>query len=82
MNKALMLIAVILGILFVVAAIVYFITPASSLPGFLPGYQAGLGTHHYKHGIGSLLLGVACFVFAWFQSGKKEKSVKEEKQTE
>lgn len=77
MNKPLLIAVSVLGVLFVIASIIYFITPASSLPSFFPGHVAGLATHHYKHGIASLLLGVACFVFAWFQSGKK--SVKEEK---
>ena len=80
MNKSLISFAIILGIFFVVVAVMYFMTPAYSLPGFFPGYDAKLTTHHYKHGIGSLLLGVACFIFAWFQSGKKSKTplVKEE----
>lgn len=77
MNKPLVIIVVILGIVFLAISIVYFSTPAKALPSFFPGYDAHLSTHHYKHGIGSLLLGIACFVFAWFQSGKK-KSVKEE----
>jgi len=71
MQKLLVIVAILLGTLFVIAAFVYFSTPASSLPGFFPGHTAGAMTHHYKHGIGSLLLGIACFIFAWFQSGKK-----------
>lgn len=83
MNKLLLIVAVILGIVFLVVAFIYFTTPASSLPAFLPGHETARTTHvHYKHGIGSLLLGFACFVFAWFQSGKKEKLVKEEKKAE
>jgi len=79
MNKPLVIIAAILGIVFLGLAYIYFTTPASSLPSFFPGHETTITTHvHYKHGIGTLLLGVACFIFAWFQSGKK-KSVKEEK---
>jgi uncharacterized membrane-anchored protein YitT (DUF2179 family) len=74
MNKPLVIVAVILGIIFLVLAYVYFTTAASALPAFLPGHQAGLMTHHYKHGIGTLILGIACFIFAWFQSGKKKTS--------
>jgi hypothetical protein len=79
MNKPLVIVAVILGILLLVASVIYFIEPASSLPAFFPGHTAGMSAHHYKHGIGALLLGLACFVFAWFQSGKKSSSAKEEK---
>ena len=77
MNKPLVIVAALVGIVLVVAAVIYFSMPASSLPNFFPGYESGLSTHHYKHGIGALLLGIGCFIFAWFQSGKK--SVKEEK---
>lgn len=84
MNKLLVIIAAILGILFIVLGAVYLTMPASSLPSFLPGYASKTTTHiHYTHAVASLLLGVACFIFAWFQSGKKkgpkEPSVKEEK---
>ncbi|HWY79852.1 MAG TPA: hypothetical protein VNW29_05855 [Candidatus Sulfotelmatobacter sp.] len=78
MNKPLAISMIILGLLFIAVSFIYFLTPANALPGFLPGHQAVLTTHHYKHGVGSLLLGIACFIFVWFQSGKK-RLVKEEK---
>lgn len=61
--------AVLLGLVFVAVAIVYFVEPASSLPSFFPGHEAGSSHHHTKHGIAALVVAVACFVFAWFQSG-------------
>ena len=79
MKKALIVLAVILGLVLIITGVVYFMTPARFLPSFFPGYDRALMSHHYKHGIGSVILGIACFIFAWFQSGKKEKeSVKEE----
>ena len=72
MNKKITIsIGVILGILFLILAVVYWITPAASLPAFLPGHEHGVMTKHVKHGIGALMLGLGCFAFAWFQSGKK-----------
>lgn len=71
MNKPIVILAVIVGIIFVIVAIIYFLEPARALPQFFPGYDSKLSQHHYKHGIGSLLLGLACFAFGWFQSGKK-----------
>ena len=68
-NRQLIIPAVVLGVLLIVVAIVYFTSTASGLPSFFPGHQAGSGTHHTKHGIAALLLGLACFVFAWFQTG-------------
>ncbi len=73
-KKALLILAIILGIAFIVLAIIYFITPANALPSFIPGYQVGLIRKHYTHGVASLCLGLVCFAYAWFQSGKKSVS--------
>jgi hypothetical protein len=62
--------AVLVGLLFVVAAVLYFTQSAGSLPGFLPGHvpsgTAEAMTHHTKHGILALALAVCCFVAARF----------------
>jgi hypothetical protein len=68
-HKQLIIPAVILGTVLVVIGIIYWVTSASSLPSFFPGHQAGSSTHHVKHGIAAFLLGIACFAFAWFQTG-------------
>ena len=64
-------IAVVLGIALIAVAIVYWAEPAKSLPSFFPGHQAGSNPHHTKHGIAALLVGLACFAFAWFNTGPK-----------
>jgi uncharacterized membrane protein HdeD (DUF308 family) len=61
--------AILAGIVLIVIAVVYFAEPASSLPSFFPGHEAGSSHHHTKHGLLALILGLGCFVFAWFQSG-------------
>jgi Na+/H+ antiporter NhaD/arsenite permease-like protein len=67
--------AVLLGVLLIVIAIVYFVTPEHSLPSFFPGHASASAPeanhHHTKHGIAALVLALACFVFAWFQTGPK-----------
>jgi hypothetical protein len=68
-NRKLILPAVVVGVLLIAVAIVYFVDSASALPSFFPGHDAGSAHHHVKHGIAALILGLACFVFAWFQSG-------------
>jgi hypothetical protein len=68
-NRQLILPAVLLGTVLIVIAIVYWASTASGLPSFFPGHQAGSTTHHFKHGIAAFLLGLACYVFAWFQTG-------------
>jgi len=68
------ILAIVVGIVFIVIAFVYWLEPARSLPGFFPGHEAGSDHHHVKHGIAAFLVGVACFVFAWFQTGPKRSS--------
>lgn len=67
--------AVILGVLLIVVAVIYFVEPAHSLPSFFPGHlsatDAEAGHHHTKHGIAALVVALALFAFAWFQTGPK-----------
>jgi hypothetical protein len=63
--------SIVLGIILIIIAVVYWAEPAGSLPSFFPGHTAGSSHHHVKHGIAAFLLGIACFVFAWFKSGPK-----------
>ena len=73
-NRFLVWAAVVLGIIFLGISIMYFVEPASSLP--LPdalGHQAGSSHHHTKHGIAALCLGIACLIFAWFQTEPKSR---------
>jgi hypothetical protein len=68
-NRALIIPAIVLGILLLVVAALYFVQTAGDLPSFFPGHQAGSSHHHTKHGIAALVVGLGCFVFAWFQTG-------------
>jgi len=68
-SPALVVAAVVIGLLLIALGIVYWVEPAGSLPSFIPGHTAGSGHHHVKHGIAAFLLGVALLVFAWFQTG-------------
>ena len=70
-RRVLVVLAVILGVLLIVVAMVYWAEPAKSLPSFFPGHDAGSGHHHAKHGIAAFLLGLGCLAFAWFNSGSK-----------
>jgi 1,4-dihydroxy-2-naphthoate octaprenyltransferase len=68
-RRLLAIIAIVVGVVLIAIAIVYWVEPAGSLPSFFPGHQAGSGHHHVKHGIASFLVGLACLVFAWFNTG-------------
>ena len=65
MGTALSTLAAVIGVVLVVVAGVYLFTPANALPSFMPGYDPSLAKIHYKHGLGSLVLGVALLANAW-----------------
>jgi amino acid permease len=71
MKKILALIAVIIGIVLLYVTYIYWTTPANLLPHSLPGFEAGNMKVHFKHGLASLILALALFVYAWFSTGKK-----------
>ena len=61
--------AIVLGLVLVAIGVIYAIEPAKSLPSFFPGHTGGSTHHHVKHALLAVILGLGCFVFAWFQSG-------------
>jgi hypothetical protein len=73
-SRLLAMLAVLAGLLLIVVAIVYWAEPARSLPSFFPGHQGGSNHHHTKHGIAAFLVGLACLVFAWFQTGPQRRT--------
>ena len=55
--------AILLGLLFFVVAIIYWVVPAEQLPGFFPGFEPGLNRVRLKHGIAAAVarrLAVRC----------------------
>lgn len=70
-NRVLVWGAVVVGVLLIVLAVVYWAEPARSLPALVPGHEAGSAHHHVKHGIASFFVGLALLVYAWFQTGPK-----------
>jgi uncharacterized membrane protein HdeD (DUF308 family) len=65
--------ATLLGIALVVVGVVYLALSEHDIPSFFPGHVSHPSSHHHvKHGIAALLLGLACFAFAWFRTGPRE----------
>jgi hypothetical protein len=58
--------AIVLGVIFAIIAIIYWLVPASSLPGFFPGFEAGSARIHVKHGIAAAVIAVVLFAIAWW----------------
>jgi hypothetical protein len=73
-RRLLVALAVVVGIVLIVVAAIYWAEPARSLPSFFPGHTAGSSHHHAKHGIAAFLVGLACFAFAWFNTGPTKRS--------
>jgi hypothetical protein len=68
-RPALIVPAVVIGLVLLAVAVVYLVDSASALPSFFPGHEAGSSHHHVKHGIAAAVLGVGSLIFAWFQTG-------------
>jgi hypothetical protein len=68
-RPELILPAIVLGLVLVAIGMVYALEPARSLPSFFPGHAGGSTHHHVKHALLAVILGLGCFVFAWFQGG-------------
>jgi hypothetical protein len=73
-NRKLVPWAIAAGIVLIAIAIVYWAESAGSLPSFFPGHEAGSSHHHVKHGLLAFILGIGCFIFAWFQTGPSSRS--------
>ncbi len=68
MKSLLVSVAVVLGLIFLALAALYWLTPAGGLPAFLPGFRAGSTAIHVKHAAGMLVVGFALLAVAWFGS--------------
>ncbi|MFN8124113.1 MAG: hypothetical protein U0237_17020 [Thermoleophilia bacterium] len=68
-ERAVNVAAAVAGVLLLAVAVVYFAEPASSLPGWLPGHEAGSSHHHIKHGITALVVALGAGVLVWFRTG-------------
>jgi uncharacterized membrane protein HdeD (DUF308 family) len=67
-RRLLATLALIVGVVLIVIGVVYWVEPAKSLPSFFPGHHRG--RHHFvKRGVLAFVLGLACLVFAWIQTG-------------
>lgn len=74
MNKIIAIVAVVLGVVCIGLALFYWMTPAGSLPTYMPGYEVGSSIVHFKHGLAALILGLGLFAFAWFKSAPSKSS--------
>lgn len=75
-DRLLVVLATVLGVILIVIGIVYIAFNEHDIPSFFPGHVSHPSNHHHvKHGIAAILLGLACFAFAWFRSGPRNRPV-------
>jgi hypothetical protein len=74
-SRAVVVLAVVAGLVLLAVSGIYFAEPAHSLPSFFPGHvganSSEFAHHHTKHGIAALVVALGCFVFAWFATGPR-----------
>ena len=59
-------VCIVLGAVLIAVAVIYFMVPADSLPGFFPGHEAGVARVHVKHGVVSGVAGLVLMAVASF----------------
>ena len=72
MKKLPTILLVLLAVLSLVIAVVYFTHTAENLPHYFLGYTQGLTKKHTKHGLVFVALAVVFLIGAWMLSGKSE----------
>ena len=60
------LVLIVLGLVLIVVAGVYFLLPADQLPSFFPGHVNGLARMRYKHGLAAGGAGVVLLALGWW----------------
>jgi uncharacterized membrane-anchored protein YitT (DUF2179 family) len=63
-------IVIVIGVILIVIAAVYFLVPADSLPTFFPGHETGLTRIRTKHGMLAGALGIVLLVLGWWMGRK------------
>lgn len=70
-RRTLAVVLAVIGIIAIIVGIIYFVSPAHSVPSFLPGHIAGKSYHHVKRAIAGVVVGVVLVVAAWWTGKKK-----------
>jgi len=65
-KRPMKMLAYLLAIICVIAAVMYFVMPAGSLPTFMPGYAAGSTHIHTTHALAAAVAAVVLFGIGWF----------------
>jgi len=64
MSGLVRVILAVLGVLAVIAGVIYLVEPIHSLPTFFPGYAAHQAGHHHIRGYAAIVVGIVLLVIA------------------
>lgn len=67
-RRLVALIAIVVGIVLIVVAAIYWAEPAKSLPSFFPGHSRHSPHHHVKRAIAALIVALIVLAFGWVAS--------------
>ena len=56
---------IVIGLVLIAVAAMYFLMPADALPSFFPGHEAGLMRPRMKHGAVAGVVGVIALIAGW-----------------
>lgn len=59
-------IVIVIGVVLIVVAAVYFLVPADALPSFFPGHETGLMRIRTKHGMLAGAIGIVLLALTWW----------------
>jgi hypothetical protein len=63
-RRAIAFVALIVGLVALVAGVIYLVVPAGSLPSFIPGHLAGVTNKHTNRGMAGIGVGIVLLVLA------------------
>lgn len=63
-------IVIVIGVIMIVVAAVYFLVPADALPSFFPGHETGLTRIRTKHGMLAGAIGIGLLAISWWMGRK------------
>jgi hypothetical protein len=69
--RGLVVLLAVVGLVALVAGVFYFVTPARSVPTWLPGHIAGSTIHHVRRATAAIVVAVLCAVGVWFLTARQ-----------
>jgi amino acid permease len=72
-RRAIAFVVLVVGIVALIAGVIYLVVPAGSLPSFIPGHLAGVTHKHTNRGMAGIGVGIVLVVLAVLL-GRKSRS--------